>query len=270
MSATIPTGHGNIPALGLGTSALQGQSAYASVRHALDVGYRHLDTAQMYRNESEVGRALADSAVDRDEVFLTTKILPGNAAPTEVAASTHDSLRRLRVDQVDLLLLHWPSEVAPLEDTLAAMARLVDEDKARHIGVSNFPSQALERAVGIAPIANNQVEHHPYLAIDAIREVADEHDLVITAYCPLAQGQLLDDEVLADVARAHDATVAQVALAWLVQRGVAAIPKSATPARIEENLGALDLALTDDELTRISGLDRGLRLLDPPFAPAWD
>ena len=174
------------------------------------------------------------------------------------------------VRAVDLLLLHWPSDAAPLAATLEAMTRLADGHRTRHIGVSNFPSQALERAAAIAPIVTDQVEHHPYLAIDPIAEVAEEHDLFVTAYSPLARGRIQDDEVLVDIAAAHDATVAQIVLAWLLQRGVAAIPKSATPARIEENHGALDVALTDDELVRITGLDRGLRLVDPPFAPAWD
>jgi 2,5-diketo-D-gluconate reductase B len=270
VSATIETGRCNVPALGFGTWRLEGREAYDMVRHALDVGYRHLDTAQMYGNEEEVGRAVADSGLDRDQVFLTTKIHPDNAAPADVAASTEASLRRLGTEHVDLLLLHWPSDAVPLEATLEAMTRLVDEHRTRYIGVSNFPSQALEQAVALAPIVTDQVEHHPYLAVDAIAEVADEHDLFVTAYSPLARGRILDDETLADIADAHGATVAQVVLAWLIQRGVAAIPKSATPARIEENHGALDVALTDAELTRISALDQGLRLVDPPFAPAWD
>ncbi len=270
MTRTIETGRCNVPALGFGTWQLQGSDAYDCVRVALEVGYRHLDTAQMYDNEEEVGRALRDSDLDRDDVFVTTKVSHRNAAPADVAASTHASLDRLGTDHVDLLLLHWPSDVAPLEATLEAMTRLRDEHKSRHIGVSNFPSQALEQAAGLAPIVTNQVEHHPYLAIDAIEDVADEHDLFVTAYSPLARGRVNDDALLREIADARGCTPAQVVLAWMLQRGVAAIPKSGTPERIAQNHQASDITLSDDELARIRGLDEGLRLIDPPFAPAWD
>lgn len=270
MTSTIETGRCNVPALGFGTWQINGQEAYESVRLALEVGYRHLDTAQMYGNEAEVGRAVTDSDVDRADIFITTKVSHEQAAPDDVVASTEESLRRLGTDHVDLLLLHWPSDVAPLEATLEAMTRLRDEHKTRHIGVSNFPSQALERAVELAPIVTDQVEHHPYLGVEAIEDVAAEHDLFVTAYSPLARGRVHDDEVIREVAAAHDATPAQAVLAWLLQRGMAAIPKSATPERIRENHAALELTLGDDEVARISGLARGLRLIDPPFAPAWD
>ncbi len=270
MDDVIETGRCNVPALGFGTWQLEGDEAYDAVRAALEVGYRHIDTAQAYGNEEEVGRALADSGVDRDEVFVTTKIWKDNAAPRDVAASTTESLRRLGMDRVDLLLLHWPADDPPLEETLAAMTELLDQGQTRFIGVSNFPSQALDRAAHLAPIVTDQVEHHPYLAVDEIKSVAAEHDLFVTAYSPLARGRVLDDEVLGGIAEAHGKTPPQIVLAWLLQAGVSAIPRSRSPERIAQNFDIFDIDLSDDEIARIDGLDRGRRLIDPPFAPAWD
>lgn len=270
MNDVIETGRCNVPALGFGTWQLEGEQAYDAVRTALDVGYRHVDTAQMYGNEDEVGRALADSEVDREDVFLTTKVWRDRAAPHEVGPSTEESLKRLRTDHVDLLLLHWPSDDVPLEETLAAMAELIDEHRTRYIGVSNFPSQALDRAARLAPIVTDQVEHHPYLAVDAVHDVANEQDLFVTAYSPLARGRVLDDPTLTEIGDAHGRTAPQIVLAWLLQRGVSAIPKSRSPERIAQNFEVFDIELSVEELRRIDALDEGLRLIDPPFAPAWD
>jgi diketogulonate reductase-like aldo/keto reductase len=266
----VETAHLSVPAIGFGTWELE--DVHDNVRHALDVGYRHIDTAQAYRNEDEVGRAIAGSDVDRDLVFLTTKIWYEKAAPEDVTRSTERSLDRLATDHVDLLLLHWPAEdIAPLERTLEAMVAVQERGLTRHIGVSNFPSAALRRAVELAPIATDQVEHHPYLAVDAIREVAHANGVAITAYSPIARGEVLGDATIVEIAEAHDATPAQVALAFLLaQRDTIVIPKSNTPARITENLAAADLVLTDDEIARIAGLDRGARQVDPPFGPEWD
>jgi diketogulonate reductase-like aldo/keto reductase len=266
----VETANLTAPAIGFGTWELE--DVHDNVRHALDVGYRHVDTAQAYRNEDEVGRAIAGSGLDRDQLFLTTKIWYEKAAPDDVTRSTERSLERLGTDHVDLLLLHWPAEdIAPLERTLEAMVSLQERELTRYIGVSNFPSQHLRRAVELAPIATDQVEHHPYLAVDAIREVAHGHGVAITAYSPIARGAVLDDPTIAEVAEAHDATPAQVALAFLLaQRDTLVIPKSNTPERITENLAAADLRLTDDEVGRIAALARGERQVDPPFGPEWD
>jgi diketogulonate reductase-like aldo/keto reductase len=267
---TVRTPQVTMPALGLGTWRME--DVVANVRHALDIGYRHIDTAQIYRNEADVGQAIAASGVPREELFVTTKIWRDHAAAADAARSTEESLRRLELDHVDLLLLHWPSdEVAPLEETLTAMDQLRERGLTRHIGVSNFPADRLREAAEIAPVVTDQVEHHPYLAVDAIREVATSNDQVVTAYSPIAQGAVVTDPVVAEVASAHDASPAQVTLAWLLaQPNTAAIPKSSTPERIAENLAAQDLTLGDDELARISELARGERQIDPPFAPAWD
>jgi 2,5-diketo-D-gluconate reductase B len=267
---TVRTPRLTMPALGFGTWELE--DVEANVRHALDVGYRHVDTAQAYRNEDAVGRAIAVCGIAREELFVTTKVWRANAAADEVTRSTEDSLRRLQLDHVDLLLLHWPSdEIAPLAETLTALTELRERGLTRHIGVSNFPADRLREAARLAPIVTDQVEHHPYLAVDAIREVAVAEDLAITAYSPIARGEVLRDPVITEVAEAHDATAAQVTLAWLLaQPATAAIPKSNTPERITENLGAQDLELTADQIARIDALVRGERQVDPPFAPTWD
>lgn len=267
---TVSTAELSVPAIGFGTWELQ--DVERNVQHALDVGYRHVDTAQIYGNEAEVGAALAGGPVDRDDVFLTTKVWRDNAAADDVSRSVEESLRKLRTDRVDLLLLHWPADtIAPLGETLEAMRQLQERELAVHLGVSNFPAARLAEAVDLAPIVTDQVEHHPYLSVDAIREVAHARNVAITAYSPIARGAVLDDDVIGDIAQAHDATPAQVALAFLLaQRDTIVIPKSNTPARIEENLAARDLQLSEDEVARVASLARGHREVDPPFAPAWD
>jgi 2,5-diketo-D-gluconate reductase B len=266
----VTTAQLTVPALGFGTWELE--DVTANVRHAIDVGYRHIDTAQIYGNEAEVGRGIAEADIDRAELFVTTKVWRRNATAAKVASSTEESLRRLELDHVDLLLLHWPSDdVAPLAETLEAMTELRERGLTRHIGVSNFPADRLREAVSLAPVVTDQVEHHPYLAVDAIREVVADHDLFVTAYSPIARGEVLEDEVLREVAEAHGATPAQVTIAWLLAKpATVAIPKSSDPDRIEENLAATELTLTDDEVARIDGLARGERQVDPPFAPTWD
>lgn len=260
-----------VPKLGYGTFQLSGADCERGVAHALERGCRHVDTAQMYRNEAQVGAALRGAAVDRDEVWITTKVDNDHHAPDRVEASTAESLRLLGVDRVDLLLLHWPGEWDELPATLEAMDRVREQGMTRLIGVSNFPPTWLARALQLAPVAANQVEHHPYLDAERLRAMAEADGLVHTAYSPLARGRVLDDPVLAGIAGAHGATVAQVALAWLLAKpATATIPKATSPERIDENLGALHVELSDDEVARIDGLDRGLRTIDPPFAPDWE
>jgi 2,5-diketo-D-gluconate reductase B len=261
-----------VPRLGFGTFQLSGEQAYRSVRTALEVGYRHLDTAQGYDNEAEVGRALADSGIDRDEVFVTTKIKPSNAAAAGVRSSTEESLRKLGMDHVDLLLLHWPADdVAPLEETLTAMTELGDAGLTRTIGVSNFPSSMLARAYELAPIVTDQVEHHPFLAVQAIEKVLRDHGGFVTAYSPLARGEVVDDPTLTGIGEAHGVSAAQVTLRWMLQRpATVAIPKSGTPERIEANFDVFGFELSDDEMASIDALDRGHRLIDPDGSPEWD
>jgi diketogulonate reductase-like aldo/keto reductase len=271
VNTTISTDAITLPALGFGTWQLEGDDARHGVEAALDAGYRHIDTAQIYGNEAEVGQGLAASPVARDEVFLTTKIWRDAAAATDVERTTTESLTRLGVDHVDLLLLHWPSDaIAPLEATLEAMTSVRERGLARHIGVSNFPAALYARACELAPVVNNQVEHHPYLSVDAIREVAARTDGFVTAYSPIAQGRVLDDETLTSIGEDHGVTAVQVTLRWHLQRGISAIPRSRSAERIRANADVFGFALTDTEVARIDALARGERLIDPPFAATWD
>jgi len=261
-----------VPRLGFGTFQLSGEDAYRSSLLALEVGYRHLDTAQGYENEAEVGRALHDSGLDRAEVFVTTKIKPSNARSADVRRSTQDSLRELGLDHVDLILLHWPAEsVAPLAETLEAMTTLVHDGLAREIGVSNFPSRMLRHAYELAPVVTDQVEHHPYLGVSAIEEVLASRGGFLTAYSPLARGKVVDDPVLREIAEECGVGPAQVTLRWMLQRpGVVAIPKSGTPERIRSNFDVFGFELSEEQMARIDGLERGERLIDPGFGPDWD
>jgi len=257
-----------VPALGFGTFQLTGHECERGVSHALDIGYRHIDTAQGYGNEDRVGAALASSAVDRGDVFLTTKLDNDNHAREAVRSTTAASLRNLRTDYVDLLLIHWPVGETPFEATLDAMLALRDEGKVRNVGVSNFTPEQIDRVTAHAPIFANQVEYHPFLGQDELLALARKHDHLLTAYSPLARGEVFDDETLSAIAEEHGVDPAQIALAWLVsQDHVAAIPKATSPDHITSNFAALDIELTDDERQRITALDRGERLIDPPFAP---
>lgn len=273
MQPTIELERGlEVPRLGYGTFQLDGDEAYDGVRTALEAGYRHIDTAQGYGNEAEVGRAVADSDVDRADVFITTKIKPSNAAAGDVVATTRASMGQLGVDQLDLLLLHWPAEhVAPLEETLAAMTKLWDDGATRAIGVSNFPSAMLTRACGLAPIVTDQVEHHPYLGVDPIRSVLADEDGFLTAYSPLARGKVATDDTLIELGEEHGVGPAQVTLRWMLQTpGTVAIPNSATAERIRSNIEVFDFELSDEQMQQVDALERGERLIDPDGAPDWD
>lgn len=259
-----------VPAVGLGTWLLEGHACRRTVEKALYLGYRHIDTAQMYGNEAQVGAAIRASGLDRDELWITTKLDLGNASREQVHRSTHESLRRLETDHVDLLLIHWPSQRIPLRETLDAMVELVDEGAVRTIGVSNFPPGLLNEALQIAPVSCIQVEYHPFLAQDEIHDLAREHQLVLTAYSPLARGRVLKSATLRAIGEAHGKTAAQVALRWLVQQPqVAAIPKASSEEHLRQNIDVFDFELTADEMRAIFELERGQRLIDPDFAPDW-
>ncbi len=259
-----------MPKLGLGTFGLRGPDCARAVCEAIRLGYRHIDTAEMYDNEGPVGQGVRDSGVPREQVFVTTKVWWTNLADPEAALAA--SLRRLRFDWVDLFLIHWPNPAVPLARTLAAMVRLKERGLARAIGVANFPSGLLREAVATgAPISCNQVEYHVMLGQRAILEVARAHRIAVTAYSPLGKGGLVNDPTLAAIAKRHGATPAQVALAWLIgQEDVAAIPKSGSLDRMRENLGALTLRLTDEDLAAIDALPKDRRVISPPWAPVWD
>lgn len=263
--------HGiTIPAIGLGTSGLDDDTAAEVVAAALEMGYRHVDTAIDYDNEVGVGRGLRTAGLDRDDVFVTTKVPPGDAAGSDVGPAVEASLERLGLDHVDLLLLHWPNVDVDVEETVAALDAVRERGLTRSIGISNHPVALMRRAAAAGPVMTNQVEYHPYLAQDAVLAAARELDLTITAYSPLAQGEVFDDDVLADVAAAHDATAGQVALRWLLdQDGVAVIPRSSNLDHVAANL-AVDVTLSDDDRGRIDALRKDRRLIDPASGPDWD
>jgi 2,5-diketo-D-gluconate reductase B len=260
----------SVPALGLGTWQMAGPACCKAVERALALGYRHIDTAQAYGNEREVGEAIRATDVPREELFITTKLAVDEMTRERVHRSTHESIKRLALDYVDLLLIHWPHRAVPLRETLDAMMALVDEGLVSRIGVSNFPADWLEEALTMAPIACLQVECHPFLAQRALLEQAQRHDLLFTAYCPLARGRVVRDRVLVDVGHKHGKTASQVALRWLVQRSnVSAIPKAQGEAHLREDIDIFDFALDDNDLARIATLDRGERIIDLGFAPDW-
>lgn len=246
-----------VPSLGLGTYRLSGEECTRAVERALALGYRHIDTAQMYDNEGEVGKGMQSSAVDREEVFLTTKVWPSDFSYQRVIETTRQSLRRLRTDRVDLLLMHWPSRDVPLEEPLGAMRELQEEGSVNHIGVSNFPPSMVEDAARHAEIFCNQVEYHPYEVQDELLEQAKEMDYLLTAYRPLSRGEILNDETLQEIGGAYGKTPAQVALRWLIQQEkVAAIPKATSEDHLKSNFDVFDFELSDEEMERVSRLSR--------------
>ena len=261
----------DVPALGFGTWQIEGADAREAVRDALEIGYRHIDTAKAYGNEREVGEGIRDSGVAREEIWLTTKVPHGEAAPNAVRAAAEGSLKRLGTDYVDLLLLHWPNRDVPLQQTMAALDLLRRDGLARHVGVSNFPAGMLERALESAPLLCNQVEYHPFLGQDRLLGLAADKDLLITAYSPLAHGKVPDDAALREIGEAHGKTAGQVALRWLLDhRNVSPIPKASSHERRVENFDVFDFELSEDERERIAGLPKDVRTANPPWAPDWD
>ncbi len=262
-----------MPKLGLGTWRMKGAECQEAVERALSLGYRHIDTAQMYGNEEAVGAALAATAVPRADIHLTTKVWWENLAPEAMRRSLAESLEKLLTPYVDLFLIHWPAPGMDLPAALEQMMRFQQEGRVRAIGVSNFPVALLRQAVEEvkAPIACNQVEYHVLRDQSAVRAYLARHGIALTAYCPLAQGRLAEHESLAAIARKHAATPAQVALKWLLdQDGVAAIPKASRAESQRANLEALRLVLDDSDRAAIAALPKDQRFVNPGFAPAWD
>lgn len=259
-----------VPRLGLGTWRLTGADGEAAVRDALDLGYRHIDTARSYGNEPDIGRAVRSSGVAREDVFLTTKVWYDQAEPALFRASAEASLRDLGTDYVDLLLFHWPNPEVPLEQTLATLVELKERGLTRQIGVSNFPVNLLRRALEIAPLFCNQVEFHPFLEQDDTLAVAAEHDLMVTGYAPLAHGRVFGDPVLEEIAARHGTGPAQVVLRWLLDHPrVSVVPKAASHRNRVGNLEVWSLELSDEDRAAIDGLPKDRRVFDPEWAPDW-
>lgn len=275
--AVAPTlaAHGAyIPAIGYGTSGL-GHVSAEQVATALKAGYRHIDTARKYGTERAVGDGIRASGVPRQEIFLCTKVSHEHLHAADFARSVDASLGALRIDYVDLLLVHWPEKNTPLAETMAALAKAKRQGLARHIGVANFNIAMLDEAIRLCPepLVTLQVECHPYLDQNKVIAACRERGLVLTAYCPLARGRLQGDPVLAAIARRTGKTFAQVALRWLVQQGmIAPIPRSSNAERIAQNIDVFDFELDEDDMRRIAALARpDGRIADPAGrAPAWD
>ncbi|WP_213772694.1 aldo/keto reductase [Bradyrhizobium sp. dw_78] len=262
-----------IPAIGLGTWELRGRICARLVEQALRLGYRHIDTAQIYENEREVGEGLRASGVKRDEVFVTTKVWTTHFAPIDLERSTKESLSKLHLSEVDLLLLHWPNPRVPLQETLGGLAHVKKLGLTRHIGVSNFTVALIEEAVAACPepLVCDQVEFHPYLDQAKVRDACARNGLAVVAYSPVAKGRIKNDQMLARIGQGHGKTAAQVCLRWLVQQNVAAIPRTSRIERLSENIDIFDFELSEAEMRRISamGTPKG-RLTDFGFAPKWD
>ncbi|MFB6178191.1 MAG: aldo/keto reductase [Halorientalis sp.] len=262
-----------MPMLGLGTWQNEDPDQCAdSVATALDMGYRHVDTAQAYGNEDAVGEGIARAEVDRDDIFLATKVWISNLEHDDVLETTEESLEKLGTDYLDLLYIHWPARAYDPEDTISAFNQLYDEGKIEHFGVSNFEPEHVETAREHAdmPIFANQVECHPLLQQDELRAFAADTDLELVGYSPLARGKVFENDTLTDIAEKHDASAAQVSLAWLREKDVTAIPKATSEAHIADNFESLTLELDDDDIAAIDAIDEEDRRVDPDFGPdAW-
>ncbi|MBP0443166.1 aldo/keto reductase [Roseomonas sp. SSH11] len=273
MTDRITTRLLSIPRLGLGTWRLSGAEGQAAIESALSLGYRALDTAEMYGNEAEVGAGLRASGPPRSEVFVTSKVWWTHLGPGEIRAACEASLQRLGTDYVDLYLVHWPAQGMDMHQVMHDMARLREDGLARAIGVANFPPGLLKRAIETGvPLAANQVEYHALLSQDRLLEITRAQGMVLTAYSPLAKGQLAQDPNVAAIAGSMGVSAAQLALAWLLrQDGVTAIPKAARPESQRANLVALDLAgkLTKADMALLDGLPKDQRFVNPDFAPDW-
>jgi 2,5-diketo-D-gluconate reductase B len=269
----VEAGGAKIPAIGLGTWELRGRSCARVVEQAIRLGYRHIDTAQIYENEREVGEGIRASGIKRDDMFVTTKVWTTHFAPNDLERSTKDSLAKLRLTEVDLLLLHWPNPHVPLAETLTALARVKSLGMARHIGVSNFTVALLDEAVAVCaePLVCDQVEYHPYLDQSRLIEACARHGMALVAYSPVAKGRVKNDIALARIGVRYGKSAAQVCLRWLVQQNIAAIPRTARIERLSENIEVFDFTLSDEDMQQLSTMATAKgRLTDFGFAPKWD
>ncbi len=262
----------DVPRLGLGTWQLRGSACENSVSMALELGYRHIDTARMYRNEEHVGRALAESLVPRSQLYVTTKVPPDSLGPDQVREVVETSVKKLQCDYIDNVLLHWPSEEHPCEPSLDVLLECRERGLIKHFGVSNYTPTLFARALAhTGEVVNNQVEFHVYLEQRALLGQCKEHHAFLTAYSPLARGRVMDDPVLDAIAKEHDRSPAQIALAWLLSHDhVAVIPKATSRAHLVSNFEAQQITLTDAQIAKINALPKNNRLIDPPFAPDWE
>ena len=262
-----------IPALGLGTWDLRGEVAQKMVTKALSMGYRHIDTAQFYENEQEVGKGIRQAEVARQDIFLTTKVYPNNLGEKDFLPSVELSLQRLGLDYVDLLLIHWPNPDIPLAESLKALQTAQEKGLTRFVGVSNFPIALLKQSLASGiQLTMNQVEYHPFLNQDPLRSFMQEQGIGMTAYCPIAKAKVIGHEVIEDIASKYGKSAVQVTLRWLIQHDkLAAIPRTSKSERLMHNLHIFDFALNEQEMANISALGaQNLRLVSPKNGPNWD
>ena len=276
MSKTLTKSGLTIPLIGLGTWELRGRKCKKVVRKSLELGYRHIDTAAMYENESEVGSGIVDSGVDRKEIFLTTKINTIDVNNEGIVDAFHKSLSDLKTDYVDLLLIHWPTFSTNLGDMLEIMYGIKESKKARAIGVSNFNTALLNECtrLGFEDIYCNQVEYHPFLSQEILLKKMNQMGVIPVAYCPLCRGDVAKDSVIIELSKKYNKTPAQVTLRWIIQQNAVVIPKSAKKRRLKENIDIYDFEIDNQDMDRIHSLARGQRLvpnLDTnPLLGAWD
>ncbi len=270
-------GKANIPVLGLGTWQSTGQECVAVVKKALEMGYEHIDTAQAYDNEKEVGQGIKQSGVARDKFFLTTKIFPDDMKfqPEKLVEAAKRSLENLDTDYVDLLLLHWPDDRVPLSETIPALCELQKQGLTRHIGVSNFNIADIIEAEKYAdvPIVVNQVEFHPFIKQNTLQTFLNNHHILLEAYSPLARGDVFDNDIIKEIADKHNVTPAQISLAWILSdKHRVAIPKTSNPDHLQGNLDAIKVELSADELDKLGSLARsdGRKIEHPDYSPVWD
>lgn len=272
---TIVANGARISKIGCGTWELRGDACAKIVTEALRVGFRHIDTAQGYDNEAAVGDGIIASGVPREEIFITTKVRPQLIGDGPLQKSVDESLKRLKTDVIDLLLIHWPNPEVPIAESMKALSDVKRRGLTRHIGVSNFTIANLEEATRTSPepIVTAQIEYHPYLNQSRLLAAVRRLGLAITAYCPIALGKVVGDERLIAIGKKHGKTAVQVTLRWLIQQGdVIAIPRTSKPERLRENFAVLDFQLTDDEMSQISRMTTpNSRLInEPQWVPRWD
>ena len=266
--------HGaHIPQIGLGTMTLKEDVCVQAVKAALECGYTHLDTAAFYGNEVEVGAGLRASGTARDKVFICTKVRENNLLPENFNKSLDQSLKNLQLPFVDLLLIHWNNKDIPFSTSIAALCAAKKDGRAKHVGVANFTTKMLDEAWAVTtePLVCNQIEMHPFINQDKVVAASKKHGMAVVAYCPIARGKVPGADALERIGTAHGKSAAQVSLRYLVQMGVCAIPRTATPAHLKANIDIFDFKLSDAEMAELKALNAtNMRVVNPPHAPVWD
>jgi 2,5-diketo-D-gluconate reductase B len=270
---SIEANGARIPVVGLGTMTLTGEAGTQAIKTALEVGYRHLDTAAHYGNEREVGEALRASGVMRQDVFITTKVRQDDAEPEAFAKVVEQSLANLQIPQVDLLLIHWPSKTVPFSKTVGALCKAKKDGKTKHIGLSNFTTKQLDEAWSVTtePLVCNQIEVHPFINQDKVIAASKKRGMAVVAYVPIARGKVPGAEALERIGKAHNKAAAQISLRYLFQLGLVSVPRSTSRDHLSQNIDIFDFKLSDAEMAELKALNStNMRVVNPPHAPVWD